>query len=562
MKKGLYILVLLPIFFGCTRNHPPEIPCLIYPANGSENVEVPLLFRWRCNDPDGDSLKYTLQVNDNGNIQNHITHTDSIEFDNLDPETSYTWKIIASDDEYSVESATHSFATKSHVAPRVSTDSVKVYLDGGVRIWGHVIDSISNPEAIFGFNLIYERHGSPYSKYHIIEPNEEFELYIIDLPKNSLFKVRAFSKLPTEEYSFGRLIERWTTPIFGTISVFEERGGLRLSVPIQSHYELHAGGFCFSTQDDPTYPDDQYEISSKLDVTTWSIDPDSSYYVRAFIITDIGLQYSQTIKVDCPTCCKVHVETMGVDSVGHYQAIIKGDYQNSCEQFYWERGFLFSNNFDLSDSLEIRRLNNEPFAASINYLKDNTNYFFAAYIKRGRSQKFGKTHTFKTPKDTTSGLVVGIERPEVIVTKYDQPISIQPDFMTNGYIHLDLDSDSITDIKVAAREGSSPGGYRYYYVNVSLNEETSVICEGRYISKFDYGDHLNDSVYWQTDQAEFYQRGTYSSSPWAKKTGYLVFRIHKGDIYRHGWVKIGFSSSVTNVTVYEYALEINPRQVY
>jgi hypothetical protein len=48
---------------GTAVNNPPEVPLLVYPADGQPNLGTTVMFRWKkCNDPDGNPVTYLLYV--------------------------------------------------------------------------------------------------------------------------------------------------------------------------------------------------------------------------------------------------------------------------------------------------------------------------------------------------------------------------------------------------------------------------------------------------------------------------------------------------------------------
>jgi len=83
-----------------TLNQPPTTPELISPENLSTDLENDLTLRWSSTDPDMDTLSYRVLVTNN--TTNEIQEFPELEEDTLDLEnlefgTTYTWQVIVSD---------------------------------------------------------------------------------------------------------------------------------------------------------------------------------------------------------------------------------------------------------------------------------------------------------------------------------------------------------------------------------------------------------------------------------------------------------------------------------
>lgn len=81
-------------------NRPPAAPSQPEPADGSEYVREYLAVSWECSDPDGDdNVTYTVQVREDNFVvfsgQTLLKTMDTGLF--LLRETTYTWRVVASD---------------------------------------------------------------------------------------------------------------------------------------------------------------------------------------------------------------------------------------------------------------------------------------------------------------------------------------------------------------------------------------------------------------------------------------------------------------------------------
>lgn len=122
MKKyffyfGFMILVLM-LFFGCVAttealNNPPDTPSYPSPANNDTVGSLQPTLEWSCSDPDGDSLTYKVYFGKSSNPPLKKSYHTSKTYSpgTLDPDTTYYWRIVASDGIETVEGPIWSFKT-------------------------------------------------------------------------------------------------------------------------------------------------------------------------------------------------------------------------------------------------------------------------------------------------------------------------------------------------------------------------------------------------------------------------------------------------------------------
>lgn len=94
-------------------NRKPEVPTNQSPTDGETDVATGSSLKWTCSDPDGDALQYDIYL---GKDQDPLLIAADIFVDNfvpgdLDPDTEYYWKVVASDGEETVESPVWKFTT-------------------------------------------------------------------------------------------------------------------------------------------------------------------------------------------------------------------------------------------------------------------------------------------------------------------------------------------------------------------------------------------------------------------------------------------------------------------
>jgi len=98
------------------ENRAPAVPQVVSPPDGAQSVNIPVTLQWSCSDPDGDRLSYDLYVN---NQKKQTTTQTQYVLDNLTPNTTYQWYVVASDGTNTTTGPRWSFTTKgiSNMAP-------------------------------------------------------------------------------------------------------------------------------------------------------------------------------------------------------------------------------------------------------------------------------------------------------------------------------------------------------------------------------------------------------------------------------------------------------------
>jgi len=104
-----------------TYNHPPDQPADPQPANGATGVVVTTQMCWTCSDPDGDTLSYDVYLGTSaGDLQlvaSNIYETCFTPTAPLEYETTYFWRIVAKDNEFTTEGPDWSFTTENAPHP-------------------------------------------------------------------------------------------------------------------------------------------------------------------------------------------------------------------------------------------------------------------------------------------------------------------------------------------------------------------------------------------------------------------------------------------------------------
>jgi hypothetical protein len=99
---------------GVEPNQPPYVPSNPHPVNGATGVSIATSLTWTGGDPDGDSVTYDVYFG----VTSPPLYVTTVSNPSYNPgalgyETSYFWKIVASDGEYDVAGPIWGFTTRA-----------------------------------------------------------------------------------------------------------------------------------------------------------------------------------------------------------------------------------------------------------------------------------------------------------------------------------------------------------------------------------------------------------------------------------------------------------------
>jgi hypothetical protein len=481
----------------CDRNHSPEEPTLLFPTHEADSIEIPVTFRWSCVDPDGDKLSYSLRIEQDGKTKEFKTSQDSIVIDDLEELKNYRWQVIADDGELSEFSTTFSFTTSLCKAPTVLTDSLIVYPEGKAEMWGHAIGTFVPGEVSFGFCVAFQSSNSLSEKNHYCGHDGNFHLVLDSVQKDGKISIKAFS-IKGNTVSYGHTKSEWTPPIVITKAVYFDENHIHCwATATSSFLEIYSKGFCYAMHPKPTYGSDSCKIvlggySYSCDIG--NLDSESTYFIRSFIITKLGVHYGEEQTAVCPTCCFTKVKTIGVTEISPYDAILVGEFETTCDPKEIAKGFYIGTTPELqangqrswvrSDSLQFRIM--------VGDLVQNQTYYFAACVSTDDGILIGTIQSFTVPEGPLR-LKHNKEYPPWVHGTYEYSLFI------------DVDGDAVNDLKFI-RQVSTPLGAPWstsYYIESLGN--------GFYVNFIT----TKDTTY------NFKTVVTIDGSPWDKKVAIL-----------------------------------------
>lgn len=182
------------------------------------------------------------------------------------------------------------------------------------------------------------------------------------------------------------------------------------SSPISNH------GFCYSTSADPTleinegyskmgsmaYPSHFSGILSEMEFG-------KEYRVRAYATNNEGTGYGEVLTIVLKNNKIYNVVTESASDITHSSATLTGVVSEGATSDFSELGFCYGPTPDVNNKItNIKIQSNNAYVATLNDLKDDTEYYFRAFGICDGIERFGEIKTFRTDKKNTPSSIICI----------------------------------------------------------------------------------------------------------------------------------------------------------
>ena len=137
--------------------------------------------------------------------------------------------------------------------------------------------------------------------------------------------------------------------------------------------------------------------SSKATIA--GLDPNTTYYVRAYATNSVGTAYGDEVSFTTTTLAVIPSVSTGVaTSVMATSAILNGNVTNDGGETVSERGFYYGTSSNpVSTGAKVSEgIGTGSFSMSITSLSDNTPYYFVAYATNSTGTAYGNEVSFTT----------------------------------------------------------------------------------------------------------------------------------------------------------------------
>ncbi len=164
-------------------------------------------------------------------------------------------------------------------------------------------------------------------------------------------------------------------------------------------------GVCWCTTENPTIDDNKTEDgigAGSFSSSITDLEPNTTYYVRAYATNSTGIAYGNVISFKTPTQATVPVvSTTEVTEITTNTATSGGNITDVGGTTVTTRGICWSTNENptINDNITEDGTGTGIFASSITNLKPNTTYFIRAYATNSAGTGYGSPLSFTTKEE-------------------------------------------------------------------------------------------------------------------------------------------------------------------
>lgn len=222
-----------------------------------------------------------------------------------------------------------------------------------------------------------------------------------------------YMAIPTVNQHNGWNMKEISLPTLDKVSVTDigkSRASLSSRLLANGNGTVSDCGFCYSTSPNPTVADMKisYGVTDgKFGKTINDLTENTTYYVRAYAINEIGVGYSEevsfkTLEVTIPVLSAV---TIGVVSNTSFEA--KANVTSKGNGTLTDAGFVYSTEaYPTVESGKISCGKVESLNATISNLQPETKYYIRAYASNEKGVAYGEEKTVTTAKNQVNPYTV------------------------------------------------------------------------------------------------------------------------------------------------------------
>ena len=352
-----------------------------------------------------------------------------------------------------------------HTPPTVMTTGVADVAHTTATLNGSVVYIGGAPVAARGF--CYDTMMHPTVESTTVSCGSgsgSFSTNLLNLRSSTTYYVRAFATNIWgtnygEEKTFTTLVEHTpTVEILPASDISYTSFVCSGDVTDSGTYTVTARGFCWSTEPDPVMTGDHLHVGNGAGVfsaTLTDMQPETTFYVRAYAVNAVGVTYSTPISV---TTLTPTIPTVTTDNVSTYNRCT-GTVVDDGHAPVTQRGFVYDTlpNPTLSNGVVIAEGDGMgEFSELLTGLSIGRLYFVRAFATNARGTGYGEQLYFTAESDSLT------------VTDYDGNVYNTVTIGTQIWMKENLKTTHYSD-GWPIEEAPAGGGYsysaRYYYMN-------------------------------------------------------------------------------------------------
>ena len=327
---------------------------------------------------------------------------------NLDAGTTYYYCAYANNNTEMVKGSIKSFSTTENSVPSLKTVVLQDKNETSIKVSASLSDDGGSEIISSGFCWTKASEDEPSiesNKQIVSLTNQEMSATLVDLEPNTEYQIRAYAS-NTSGVGYSEILRVKTsearTPVLSGITQTASSDfsvSIKAEITDEGTASVTSSGFCWSTTNKtPTIDDSCKELNGPtLEMTMEELQPNTTYYIRAFAVNEFGVAYSEvftfkTAEAKAPTLSKITQTTSSDFSVS-----IKAEITDEGTASVTSSGFCWSTTNKtptIDDSC--KELNGPTLEMTMEELQPNTTYYIRAFAVNEFGVAYSEVFTFKT----------------------------------------------------------------------------------------------------------------------------------------------------------------------
>ena len=390
----------------------------------------------------------------------------------LSPGTKYYYRAYATNGIGTGYGEEFSFQTVAIPSPDIITnDATNITLTSAICSGSATSDTIN---AIQSKGICYSLTSNPSINDLITDEGAgsgSFSSLITGLLPDTTYFIRAYAITEYGTY-YGNELSFQTLPIplpdivtNGVTNITPTSAICSGSATSDTINAIQSKGICYSLTPSPSISDlitDEGAGSGSFSSLITGLLPDTTYFIRAYAITEYGTYYGNEKSFTTPSFGIPVVKTIEVSSITYTSAVSGGEVTDTGYSNILDKGVCWntSPNPTITDNLTNDGQGADAFVSALTGLSPGTTYYYRAYATNGIGTGYGEELSFQTtpipPPDIITNDAANITAISAICSGSATSDTINP-IQTKGICYSFTANPSVSDL--ITDEGSGSGSF-------------------------------------------------------------------------------------------------------
>ena len=332
----------------------------------------------------------------------------SISISDLTPGTTYYYCAYANSGITIATGEKKSFTTPTSNAPVLSDISLLEKDEFGCKVTASLVDEGGSEISLSGFCWTKQGEGDPTTDSNIqnahVEENS-LTATLTGLEPDASYLIRAYA-VNSDGVGYSKTFQLKTdvaaVPILSAITAKESDDfsvTVEATVADAGSYKVTESGFCWSTTNPtPTVEDEKKVLEGPaLSMSMDSLEPNTTYYIRAFATNDAGTGYSEVFAFTTPDSKRPVLSEITRTASSCFSVSIKAEITDKGTSEVTTSGFCWSTTNETPTTNDsIRVLAGPSLAMTLDELEPNSTYYIRAFATNDAGTGYSKVFTYTT----------------------------------------------------------------------------------------------------------------------------------------------------------------------